>query len=93
MKLKVCGINNADFAVKAAELGVDYLGFIFHPASPRNVTIEQAKAISKVVPRCVSPEQPSEATQPQAAGNSPVPTWKKLLSFALCILAFIIAKI
>ena len=40
-----------------------------------------------------SPEQPSEATQPQAAGNSPVPTWKKLLSFALCILAFIIAKI
>ena len=45
MKLKVCGINNADFAVKAAELGVDYLGFIFHPASPRNVTVEQAKAI------------------------------------------------
>ena len=63
MKLKVCGINNADFAVKAAELGVDYLGFIFHPASPRNVTVEQAKAISKVVPRCVSP----------AAGNRPKP--------------------
>ena len=73
MKLKVCGINNADFAVKAAELGVDYLGFIFHPASPRHVTVEQAKAISKVVPRCVSPEQPSEATQPKAAGNRPKP--------------------
>ena len=28
-----------------------------------------------------------------AAGTSAVPTWKKLLSFALCILAFIIAKI
>lgn len=49
MKLKVCGINNADFAVKAAELGVDYLGFIFHPASPRNVTIDQAKAIGQAI--------------------------------------------
>ena len=30
---------------------------------------------------------------PAAAGNGSVPTWKKLLSFTLCILAFIIAKI
>ena len=45
MKLKVCGINDAGFAVRAAELGVNYLGFIFHSSSPRNVTVERAAAI------------------------------------------------
>ena len=46
MKLKVCGINDAAFAVEAEAAGVDYLGFIFHPKSPRNVTVEQARAIA-----------------------------------------------
>lgn len=46
MKLKVCGINDAAFAIAAEAAGVDYLGFIFHPKSPRNVTVEQARAIT-----------------------------------------------
>ena len=45
MKLKICGINDARFAVKAVEAGVDYLGFIFHPASPRAVTPDAAAEI------------------------------------------------
>ena len=45
MKLKVCGINNAEFAVHAAKLGVDYLGLIFAEKSPRRVTVEQAREI------------------------------------------------
>lgn len=49
MKLKVCGINDADFAVRAAEFGVDYLGFIFHPSSPRCVTVEQAVKIAEAL--------------------------------------------
>ena len=45
MELKVCGINDAAFAAEAEAAGVDYLGFIFHPRSPRYVTPEQARAI------------------------------------------------
>ncbi len=59
MTLKVCGVNDAAFAEEAARLGVDYLGFIFAPESPRCVTPEQAKQLVRCVravkptPRCV----------------------------------------
>ena len=39
MKIKVCGTNDAVFAAEAVRLGVDYLGFIFEPSSPRYVTV------------------------------------------------------
>lgn len=45
MKIKVCGINDAVFAAEAVRLGVDYLGFIFEPSSPRFVTPEKAEEI------------------------------------------------
>lgn len=45
MKIKVCGTNDAVFAAEAARLGVDYLGFIFEPSSPRYVTVEKAAEI------------------------------------------------
>ena len=45
MKIKVCGINDAVFAAEASRLGVDYLGFIFEPSSPRFVTPEKAAEI------------------------------------------------
>lgn len=45
MKLKICGINDPDFAAEAAKRGVDFLGFIFHPSSPRNITPEKARTI------------------------------------------------
>lgn len=41
-ELKVCGVNDPAFAAFAAGAGVDYLGFIFHPSSPRAVTVEKA---------------------------------------------------
>ncbi len=43
--IKVCGNNDAAFARQAERLGVDYLGFIFHPRSPRAVTPAEARAI------------------------------------------------
>ena len=46
MEVKVCGVRAAAFAVAAAKLGVDYLGFIFEPSSPRHVTVEQAAEIA-----------------------------------------------
>ena len=46
MEVKVCGVRDAAVAVAAAKLGVDYLGFIFEPSSPRHVTVEQAAEIA-----------------------------------------------
>lgn len=44
-RLKICGVNNAAFAVEAERLGADYLGFIFAPRSPRYVTPQEAANI------------------------------------------------
>ena len=53
MKLKVCGVNDAAFAIEAARLGADYLGFIFAPSSPRAVTPEAARRIVRAVREAV----------------------------------------
>ena len=39
--LKVCGITRSIDAEFCIELGIDALGFIFHPSSPRNLSIDQ----------------------------------------------------
>lgn len=41
MKVKICGLTSREDVVAAVEGGATYLGFIFHPASPRYVTPEQ----------------------------------------------------
>jgi phosphoribosylanthranilate isomerase len=61
MKIKICGINDAVFAAEAARLGVDYLGFIFEPSSPRFVTPEKARSI------CSSLEQRHKALDSSAS--------------------------
>ena len=48
-RLKVCGINDAAFAVEAARRGIDYLGLIFAEGSPRRVTCEQAQEIATAI--------------------------------------------
>ena len=48
-RLKVCGINDAAFAIEAAQRGIDYLGLIFADGSPRRVTVEQAVEIVSAV--------------------------------------------
>ena len=45
-QIKVCGIRDAEFARRAEELGVDYLGFIFAEGSPRRVSADEATAIA-----------------------------------------------
>lgn len=53
--LKICGITDGCFASRAAEAGVDYLGFIFAPRSPRCVTPERAAEIVAAVRKAASP--------------------------------------
>ena len=49
VKVKVCGITNAQDAFMAVELGVDILGFIF-ASSPRRVDPEKARKIISLLP-------------------------------------------
>ncbi|WP_457570441.1 phosphoribosylanthranilate isomerase [Desulfovulcanus sp.] len=37
MKIKICGLTNREDLQFCQKCGVDYVGFIFHPPSPRNV--------------------------------------------------------
>lgn len=47
--LKVCGIMDPTVAYHTAQLGVDFIGIIFHPTSIRSVTLEQAIPIAAAV--------------------------------------------
>ncbi|MEI7750634.1 MAG: phosphoribosylanthranilate isomerase [Candidatus Omnitrophota bacterium] len=44
-RVKICGNTNFEHARLAADLGADYLGFIFAPSSKRLITVEKAAEI------------------------------------------------
>ena len=49
-RIKICGITRPEDARVAAAAGVDAIGLVFYPKSPRAVTIQQAQAICAVLP-------------------------------------------
>lgn len=49
MKIKICGNTRAEDAIAAADLGADFLGFIFIEASPRHVEAEHVAEIARAV--------------------------------------------
>ena len=49
-RVKICGFTRAEDAVYAAHLGVDAIGLVFYPPSPRHVDIEQAIKIVNALP-------------------------------------------
>jgi phosphoribosylanthranilate isomerase len=48
--IKVCGLRTADAIAAAAAAGADAVGFVFHEASPRNLTPAEARALAATVP-------------------------------------------
>lgn len=44
--VKICGINTASAADAAVRAGADFVGFVFHPKSPRHLSFEGARALS-----------------------------------------------
>lgn len=53
-RVKICGFTQVDDAVAAAKQGVDAIGLVFYPPSPRNVSIEQAENIVNALPAFVT---------------------------------------
>lgn len=53
-RVKICGFTRVQDAVCAAQLGVDAIGLVFYPPSPRNVDIDQAVKIVQALPAFVS---------------------------------------
>lgn len=49
-RVKICGLTRGDDALAAANLGVDALGLVFYPPSPRAVSIAQAQEVIRELP-------------------------------------------
>src|SRR4030042_1173387 len=50
VKVKICGITDLRDALKAHELGADFVGFIFFENSPRRMDVEHARVIIEDLP-------------------------------------------
>jgi tryptophan synthase beta chain len=48
--IKICGMTTRDAIETAAEAGANAVGFVFYEASPRNLSIDEARALQAVVP-------------------------------------------
>ena len=53
-RVKICGITSAADGLAAARQGADAIGLIFHPPSPRRVTLERAAEIAAGLPPFVA---------------------------------------
>lgn len=53
-RVKVCGITREEDGLAAARVGVDAVGFVFYPGSPRYVASERARDIAAMLPPFIS---------------------------------------
>ena len=50
VRVKICGLRSAADVLAAASAGAAYVGFVFYPRSPRNVTPDQAREAALATP-------------------------------------------
>jgi len=53
-RIKICGLTRPEDVIAAVEAGVDAVGFVFYPPSPRNVTFDQAAELASLLPPFVT---------------------------------------
>ena len=52
IELKICGINSKNIIKTIVKNGgCKYLGFVFYPPSPRNLSIQESKKLTAIVPK------------------------------------------
>ena len=54
-RIKICGVSRPEDVDAAVGAGADAVGLVFHPGSPRCVTIAQAAALARGLPPYVTP--------------------------------------
>ena len=52
--VKICGLSRAEHVSAAVGAGANYVGFVFFPKSPRNVSLETARTLALDVPAGVA---------------------------------------
>ncbi len=60
--VKICGLSTPETVAAACAAGADWVGFVFHPKSPRYVTPEQAAALAALTrahPGSALPQTPA----------------------------------
>jgi len=50
MRAKICGLTTPEAVEAAAEAGAAYIGFVFFPKSPRNLSLAEAEVLALSVP-------------------------------------------
>ncbi len=50
IKAKICGLTTKDAVDSAVENGAEFLGFVFFPPSPRNITAKKAAELTADIP-------------------------------------------
>ena len=53
-RVKICGITRPEDALAAVRAGVDAIGLVFHPPSPREVVTDQAREVVEALPPFVT---------------------------------------
>ena len=54
IEIKICGINSKSIIQTIVQYGgCQYLGFVFYPSSPRNLSIEESKKLTSIVPNYI----------------------------------------
>ena len=54
-RIKICGVSRPEDVAAAVDAGADAIGLVFHPGSPRYLTLLQAEALAKGLPPYVTP--------------------------------------
>ncbi len=54
-RIKICGLTREQDVDAAVAAGVDAIGFVLYPASPRAVTVERAAELARRLPAFVTP--------------------------------------